>query len=308
MTPSRPGRTARAATARAVTVLALAAGISSPGGTLSGQSTNPVVAATLEPDSIHVGGVFALDLWVDLPTRGEVRFPAVLPLPEDIEQREAVDIESNDDGKSWRARYKLSAWSTDSLSIPAVVAGVVPETGEEFTVSITAPLVVVASILPADEADLALRDARPFLRVRAFPWWVLLILAVIAAAAYWFWRRRGRTEMVFAPSGPGHVALRDLERLRGEWVDGGLSTGQFYDRYEHALRRYARATRRWAPSRSLVNLGVGGDLLSVLRRSMFIRFAHLRAQQGAPEAAIDAGEDFIRSEMPDDDDSEDGPS
>jgi hypothetical protein len=255
------------------------------------------VAATLEPDSIYVGGLFVLDLWVELATSGEVRFPAVLPLPEDIEQREAVEVESNDDGKSWRARYSLSAWSIDSLAIPPVIANIVPEGGQEFPVTIAVPTVVVASVLPTDDAELELRDARPFLRVRAFPWWLVLLLAAVAAAAYWWWRRR-TPEPVFAPTGAGHLALRDLERLRGEWGDGQLSVGQFYDRYERTLRRYVRMTRRWAPSRSLVGLGAGGELIGVLRRSAFVRFAHLRGRSGGPESAIDVGEEFVRSEMP----------
>ncbi len=264
---------------------------------LSGQSANPIVAATLEPDSIYVGGLFALDLWVELPTSGEVRFPAVLPLPEDIEQRQAVVVESNDDRKSWRARYSLSAWSIDSLAIPAVIVNIVPEGGQEFPVTIAAPIVVVASVLPVDDAELELRDARPFLRVRAFPWWLVLLLAAVAAAAFWWWRRRA-PEPVFAPTGAGDLALRDLERLRGEWGGGQLSVGQFYDRYERTVRRYVRMTRRWAPNRSLTGLGVGGELIGALRRSAFVRFARLRSRSGGPESAIDAGEQFVRSEMP----------
>jgi hypothetical protein len=280
-------------------------GVAAGSDAVAGQ--NPIVAATLEPDSIVVGMVFALDLWVDLAAGGEVRFPAVLELPEDLEQRDAVQVESNDGGRSWRARYPLSAWSADSLSIPPVVASVVPETGDAFPVTIVAPVVRVGSILPADVADLELRDARPFLRVRSFPWWFLIFVAAVLAAAYMIWRRRRGPAMAFAPTGPGHLAIRDLERLRSDWSAGTLSVGQFYDRYEHTLRRYARATRRWAPSRSLIGMGVGGDLLSVLRRSAFVRFAHLRAPEGAPETAIDAGEHFIRSEMPAEDEAEEQP-
>ncbi|MFV1987064.1 MAG: hypothetical protein ACC682_07270 [Gemmatimonadota bacterium] len=261
------------------------------------QSPNPIVASTLEPDSIFVGEVFALDLWVELPAAGEVRFPAVLPLPEEIEQRGGVETESTDDGKSWRARYSLSAWSADSLAIPPVAANIIPEDGAEFPVMITAPIVVVASVLPVDEAGLELRDARPFLRVRSFPWWLLVLLAAAAAVAYWWWKRR-RPEVVMAPSDAGHLALRDLERLRIDWNAGQLPVGRFYDRYERSLRRYARMTRRWAPTRSLLGLGVGGELIGALRRSAFVRFAHLRGREGGPESALEAGEAFVRSELP----------
>ncbi|MDX1393361.1 MAG: hypothetical protein R3195_03175 [Gemmatimonadota bacterium] len=269
---------------------------------LAAQSPNPRVAASLTPDSIGVGDRFTLDLWVELPSAGEVRFPAVLPLPEDIEQRDAVQVGSENDGLAWRATYTLSAWSADSLEIPPVEARIVPAGGQEFDITIVAPVVVVRSVLPSDASDLELRSARPFLRVRSFPWWILLVLAAAAIGAWLWLRRRRAPQPIAGPAGPGEAAIRDLERLRERWNAGDLTVGAFYDRYEQILRRYARATRRWAPNRSLLGLGVGGDLLGALRASLFIRFAHLRARPGGPESAIDACIAFIRSELPRDED------
>lgn len=264
---------------------------------LSAQSTNPIVSAVVSTDSIRVGELFVLDLHVDLPAAAEVRFPAVLPLPENVEQREAVEIESRAGGTIWQARYTLSAWTTDTLAIPPVLASVLVEGGEPFEISIEAPREAVRSVLPADGSDLALRDARPFLRVRGFPWWILLVAAALAFGA-WRLLRRTRPELAFVPSGPGDRALHDFDQLREQWQAGTLSVGQFYDGYERALRRYARATRSWAPYRSLAGLVGSGDLFTALRRSLFVRFAHVLPRTGGPEEALDAGESFIRSEMP----------
>ena len=124
------------------------------------QNVNPIVSAAVSTDTIRVGQVFTLELHVDLPSGADVRFPAVLPLPEDIEQREAVNVRSRDAGRGWSADYSLMAWSSDSLAIEPVLATVSPEGGADYEITIVPPPIVVSSVLPADEAGLELRDAR----------------------------------------------------------------------------------------------------------------------------------------------------
>jgi len=283
--------------ARFVTAGALAIGAIGRPSTGAGQARDPMVASAVEPDTVRVGETFQLGLWVDLPESAEVRFPAVLSLPDELEQRGAVDIRKEDDGRSWRAYYTLSAWKADSIAIPPVEATVNPEGDQAFPITLVAPEVTVASVLPADEEDLELREARGFLRIQAFPWWILLVLAALAALAWWLWRRRNAPEPLVR-LGPGEMALRDFERLRGDWRAGEVTPGRFYDRYELALRRYAGATRTWSPSLSLMGLGRGAGLLAALKRSVIVRFARVRPRAGDADAALDAGEAFVRSEMP----------
>ena len=272
--------------------------VSSIGGEAHAQGVTPIVSATDSADTIRVGQVVTLELHIDLPTGSDVGFPAVLPLPEDIEQREAVEVRSRDDRRGWSAGYSLIAWSSDSLRSTPVLATVSPEGGTEFEVTIVPPPIVVSSVLPADEAGLELRDARPYLRVSSFPWWILALIAAAAIAAWYVLRRRGTSSSAFAPTGAGDLAIHELEKLREEWRSGGMSVGEFYDRYERTLRRYARTTRSWSPSRTLIGLTRTGDLFAALRRSLIVRFAHADASREAPESAIDAGERFVRSEMP----------
>lgn len=274
----------------------LAVGLMLPAAGTLAQAVNPIVSATIPEDSIRVGAVFRIELHVSLPDAAEVRFPAVLPLPETIEQRDAVEIDSRRGRREWTASYALAAWAADSIAIPPVVATVAPDAGEEFDITIISPTAAVLSVLPADGSDLALRDARPFLRVRGFPWWILALGAALAAAAWWLWRRRA-PRLAYAPAGPGERALHEFGRLRRDWQSGTLSPGQFYDRYEGTLRRYARATRSWAPYRTLGSIVPGGDLFVALRRSLFVRFAHVRAREDGPAAALEAAEEFVKGEM-----------
>jgi len=264
----------------------------------AGQSDGPRAATALEPDSIRVGEPFTLGLTVTLASPGEVAFPAVLDLPDALEQRQPVRIRSAEDGTDWRAYYTLAAWTADTHRIPPIEVSLeAPETAPEPLV-ITPPEVEVRSVLPAETEELELRASRGFLRVRTFPWWILVILAGLAALAWWAWRRRRPALAAAGPLTPGDRALGELERLRRSWATGELGPGQFYDRFERVVRDYVGATRPWSPGRALLGLGSGtGRLFRTLQRSLIVRFARVAESSGGPESALDAGEAFVRSEM-----------
>lgn len=278
-----------------VAALALAAPLA-PGA--SAQTGAPRVATAIQPDSIRVGEPFTLGLTITLATSGRVAFPAVLDLPDALEQRRPVRIRSAEGGTDWRAYYTLSAWTADTHRIPPIeVTLEAPETAPKPLV-LTPPEVEVRSVLPAEAADLELREARGFLRVRAFPWWVLAVLAGLAALAWWVWRRRRPALAAAGPAAPGERALMELERLRRSWAAGELGPGRFYDRFEGVLRDYVFATRPWSPGRALLGLGSGaGRLFRTLQRSLIVRFARVEESADGPGTALDAGEAFIRSEM-----------
>ncbi|MDX1578591.1 MAG: BatD family protein, partial [Gemmatimonadota bacterium] len=139
----------------------------------------PRIVAALDPDTVQVGETFTVGVVVTQEGDGEVRFPAALPLDEDLEQRGPVRIRSLEGGSEWRAYYTVVAWRADTLPIPPIEL-TSAATGSA-TLSVTPPRVVVRSVLPDVVSDLELREAKPFLRIRSFPWWVLLLLAAAAA-------------------------------------------------------------------------------------------------------------------------------
>ena len=263
---------------------------------LSGQAAVDL-EATVEADSVRVGEAFTIRLAVGQARGGEVRFPALMDLPEALEQTAPVQIRSTDEGRRWEAEYSLVAWRADTLAIPPIEVQLVGAGGVTRTLAPSA--VIVSSVLPEAEGALELRDARPFLRLGAFPWWILALLAAVATLAWWTWGRR-RQAPAQGPLHPGELALREFERLRRVWVERGLTGDRFYDGYEGALRRYASATRGWAPSRELVGLGASdAGLIAALRHSIMARFARLRTDRDGPIADIEVGAAFVRSEMSD---------
>lgn len=265
---------------------------------LAGQGAVPRVATAIRPDSIRVGEPFTLMLSVTLPEPGEVTFPAVLDLPDALEQRQPVQIRSGEGGTDWHASYTLSAWKAETHRIPPVEVTLEALESAPEPLTLRPAEIEVRSVLPVDAEDLELRESRGFLRVRTFPWWILAVVGGLAALAWWWWRRRRPTLAVAAPSGPGDRALGELERLRRSWSAGELGAPQFYDRFEGVVRDYVRSTRPWSPGRTLVHLGGGtGRLFRSLQRSLIVRFGRVSESTAGPEAAIDAGEEFVRAEM-----------
>lgn len=254
-------------------------------------------AAAVEPDSIRVGEAFTVGITVIRESPGEVAFPALLELPDALEQRGPVRVRSLEEGTEWRAYYTLVAWSADSLALPPVELAGVGASGGPLAVRL--PTIAVRSVLPAGGEEVELRDAKPFLRARSFPWWAALIAAALLALGWWAWRRRRPRLERAVPLGPGGYALREFERLREAWLEGRLSGDRFYDGYEAALRRYAGATRGWPPGRGLASLGrESSDLVTALRRSLLARFARVRPRDEGPLSDLEAGASFVRSEMP----------
>ncbi len=269
-----------------------------PTASLGAQSSARLVAS-IEPDSVRVGELFTVRIVVVQERSRDVEFPALMELPEALEQLGPVQIRSMEGGTEWRAEYPLVAWRADTVAISAIEVQLGPAGSRPRLVA--PPELVVRSVLPPETAGLELRDARPFLRLRYFPWWLIALAAAAAGLAWWIWRGRNRAghEAALVPAGPGAVALRDFERLRETWIAGRVSGDGFYDDYEATLRRYAQATRGWSRGRELIQLG-GRDsaLFAAFRHSVLARFARVRMGGDRPLEDIVAGAAFVRSEMP----------
>lgn len=283
--------------AAAVPSLATVAAALAPG--LAGQSAVDL-EASVRPESVRVGEPFTIRIAVGQALAGEVRFPAVMEVPEGVEQTGPVQIRSVDEGRRWEAEYTLRAWRADTLVLPAVEVELAAAGG--VTRRLEPPAVPIASVLPRESGDpLELRDARPLLSLRRFPWWIWPLAAVLAGLLWWSWtRRRGAVAVSEGPLTPGDVALGEFARLRRDWIGRRVSGDRFYDGYEATLRRYARSTRAWAPSMELRGLqAADSGLIAALRHSLLARFARLRTNWEAPLGDLESGEAFVRSEMAD---------
>ena len=258
----------------------------------------PAGTAFFTPESIGVGEVVTLSVVITRESGGDVQFPSVLDLPEELEQRRSVEVRSREVKTEWQADYFLVAWRADTVPIPSIEIEL--DGTNQSTVLVTPPKLAVHGVLPAETNNLELRDPRSFLQVRGFSWWLLMgLVAISAILGWWLSRRRKRDPIAIVPLGPGGSALRELRRLRKEWLEGGLAAANFYDGYEETLRRYVSVTRGWSPAQSLKGFALGHpSLLSALRHSLLARFARVHPKSEGPIQDLAAGEAFIRSEMP----------
>ncbi len=122
----------------------------------------------------------------------------------------------------------------------------VRQAGGEQRIGVAADPFYIDPVLPADTAGLALREARPLLRITGPAWgWALLLLLAVAGTLYWLWRRRSGLAPAMAPLSPSERALESLRGLQRDWQEGRLTAPQLFDGLEGTLRRYAEATRAW---------------------------------------------------------------
>ncbi len=292
---------AAAAVSPAGAALAVVTGcaLALPVAAVSQQAVPARIVVAVDPDSVRVGEPFTVGVTVRRADPGDVVFPAVLPLADDLEQQGPVEVRATEDGREWRAYYRIVGWRADRLVISPFEIETATGEGSFTRARVAPPPVTVLSVLPGEEADLPLRDARPFLKLTGFPWWILLLALALAAAAWWWWRRRrARAGTGLSLLGPGERALRELARLREAWGSGALPGVELYDGVEDALRSYVQATRSWPPSDSLIGLANGDESLALaLRRSVLVRFARVQITDDGPPGAIQAAESFVRGEL-----------
>jgi hypothetical protein len=252
-------------------------------------------AVALSPDSVRVGEPFVLGISVRWP-EGEVVFPGLLDLDEELEQLEPVALAHDGEGReTWRAYYRLVAWQAGTIPIPEIA---VDRSGESLVVR--PPPINVISVLPADPPEpLRLRPPRPPEERRPFPWWLLLLLAALLLAAWLLRRMRKEDEAAEADVLTVHPAVSAREalvRLRAEVQGGRLAPEAFYDGLEEVVRTYLHARRGWPPTRPVRELSgarellVSGDgreadaqLIHIQARAGLVRFAGV---EGAREAAV----------------------
>lgn len=238
--------------------------------------------AVISPDTVRVGEEFVLGITAVSVDR--LQFPAVLALPDELEQTGPPHSISDSAGV-WKAVYPLVAWKTGRLELPVVRIPVVSATAER-SLAVRPPVLEVVSILPSTDQALRLQPPRMPSQRWKIPWRWLLFLVLVAALAREAWRRVRSASQV-AP-GPEEVPVdplveaRDaLLALRARTVAGGARTDRFYDEIESVIRLYLVRTRDWpkqAPVRNALREGLaeGADRLdAVIRRALPARFGAL---------------------------------
>ncbi|MGW8282590.1 MAG: hypothetical protein ACWGON_04735, partial [Gemmatimonadota bacterium] len=235
-----------------------------------------------------------------------LQFPAVLALPDELEQT-GPPISVPDSAGVWKAIYPLVAWKTGRLELPVVRIPVVSATAER-SLAVRPPVLEVISVLPPADQGPRLQPPRmPSERWR-IPWRWLLFFLLLAALAREAWRRmrsapqpvQNLEETSVDPFGEARDALL---ALRARAVSGEARTDRFYDGIEKAVRLYLVRTRGWpeqAPVRNALNGGLAGEvdrLDRVVRRALPARFGALEVRNDTLVSDVDVVLAWLDSEQ-----------
>ncbi|MCL7927392.1 MAG: hypothetical protein M8841_06345 [marine benthic group bacterium] len=258
--------------------------------------------ADVRPDTVRVGEGFELALTAVSGER--VKFPALLTLPDDVEQTGPPSLDDDGEG-TWRAVYPLVAWTTGRRQLPAVLVPVIGGR-EERILEIRPPGITVASVLPADSEPVRLLPPRVPENGRRIPWPWLLALLLAALLAREILRAR-RAPPVPPPAseeiglGPYEEARERLQRLRQRASEGSFEAAALYDEVESIIRHFLVRTREWPearPVRQAFGVGMVGsdpavvretaEMMRAVRRALPARFGALEVSREALLTDVDS--------------------
>jgi hypothetical protein len=250
--------------------------------------------AVISPDTVRVGEGF--DLGITAVSADRLHFPAVLALPDDLEQM-GPPRSARDSAGVWKAVYPLVAWKSGRIELPEVRIPVVSATAERSLV-VRPPAVEVSSVLPAAEEQPRLQPPRMPTEPWSIPWLWLLALALAAWLVRELVRRlRQPPPPPVTQDAPGvdpfDEARDALMSLRAQALAGGVRIDRLYDGIETAVRRFLMRTRDWpeqAPVRNALRGGLADRVDSldpVIRRALPARFGALEVSDGTLVSDVD---------------------
>lgn len=228
----------------AVLMLALAAACSSAG-------AQEILSAKVSKDTILIGDQVEWKSEIRLPKGMTLRIDSmsryVVPGVELIGDFRIDTVARKRDYSMIETRATVTSFDSGSYVLPPLVVYFY-RNGEAADTMRMPEVPLEVTTIPIDTASYQMYDIRPQFRYpvtfgEVFPW-AALVLAVIAAVVFavYFIKARRRNRPVFskpAPKDPPHiVALRDLDRIRGEklWQNG--KEKQYYTEITDTLRVY----------------------------------------------------------------------
>ncbi len=265
------------------------------------------VRSALTRDSANVGDIIGVAVEVMVPFGWELTTPDTLPISGDVEnaahRRVRIDTLQNG-GYRYLITYPIAAWRPGSYPLPKLTAAL-SANGQQRSIEITTPTLTVASVLPADTANIQAKPPRDVWGASRL-WWPLVLLALllvaVIAALIWWWRRRRKhvqeEPIVIAPPiSPKEWVLQEIDRIvAARYLDRADFRG-FYIDLTGVMRTYvSRLDSAWSTDLTTTELaghiGASGApvaaLFGVLNRADLVKFARHRPISSEAHADIEA--------------------
>lgn len=283
----------------------------------TGQDAQP--ASRLSRDSILIGDQVIWSVPISIKDGESAMFvqpdEPVAPGVETIIPFHVDTIAGKHGNIDLEGRMTITSFDSGSFFMPPVIA-MVARGGSVDTIFYDGPVLEVNTI-PVDTATFQLYDIKgqktyPLRFGEVFPWVLLVIAAGFAVwAVIRFIRNRRNNRDFFGRlkvSDPPHiVALRDLEKIRGQKLWQNNKQKQFYSAVTDVLRRYM-AGRYEFPAmeqtsaeifENLKGREIDGDMLESIKQlfstSDFVKFAKHTATDTECEEAIPTAVRFVNA-------------
>lgn len=210
-----------------------------------------IKSSTFPPDSILIGDQAEWSVRFNAPNDAKVKIDTfVNPLDRGIEVMKNLSIDTLKKGKKFtdfEIKAVITSFDSGAFVIPERTIYMFKE-GELIDTLVLKSRTLNVNTIPIDTATYELAALKPQFRypitAKEIGFWVLIVLAVLAVA-YFIYRMvkniRENKTILGRPIvvDPAHiVALRELERIRGEHLWQNNKQKQYYTQITDALRIY----------------------------------------------------------------------
>ncbi|HUG01548.1 MAG TPA: hypothetical protein VML95_06765 [Longimicrobiales bacterium] len=289
------------------TAIGIALALSAPAAAAGAPVQGP--SAAFATDSATVGDPVLLVLRVPHDAGETVRFPDSLAVSGEVEFLGPASVPAEDGLPGVAsAAYRVTAWRPGEHELPPIRIRV-DGSGGTRTVRLEPPPLRIASVLPADSAEVEPRPPKDVLGPNRTILPTLLLVAVLVAAgialARWLIRRKRRlsgASVAVVP--PGTKALDELDRIH---TSGLLEKGEvklFYVLTTRVLRDYLNSVEpAWGAGLTTAEIDAHidpalrplekRDLLTVLFRADRVKFARHRPGASEPEELWEAARAWV---------------
>ena len=276
-----------------------------PGMVKAGTKDTGALTASLDQETVPVGGVVWLKLDYRLPEGGR------LPEKAEINGLEGITIlKQVVDSQQIRIQLlvdHLGTWQSDSIKL-----GYLDSDGEPQFLTAESVSVRVASNISETAAEVDLRPIRDIDPVNSI-WqgyllWLIvgIILILGAVGLYWWYKKRQTPASQTTDVEPPHIrARRELRGLEAQqYFENGL-VKQHYFVFSEILRQYLEAIRNFPAAEFTteeiarhVKTAPDRKLVPLLQQADLVKFADAVPTRARKEADFDAALAYIRETSP----------
>jgi hypothetical protein len=277
----------------------------------------PALAAAQEArvaltrDTVNVGDLVGVAVEVRVPAGTTVTTSDTLEISGDLENaaRKRVRVDTlPDGGLRYLITYPITVWRPGEHTLPKL--NITLQGSTALTQEVTPPVLTVASVLPADTANIQPKPPRDVWGANRL-WWPLLLLALllllIVGALIWWWRRRKKAQPEEVPQvvpdiTPREWVQKELDRIVVARYIERADFRAFYIDLTSVMRTYVnKVDAAWSTDLTTNELGArlgalapaAAPLLTVLGRADLVKFARHRPVSSEAHGDLDALRQWI---------------